>query len=264
MASEGTRFTVLTAVELIASEAIEIGASTPVVAPLCTILLKVKGVVDGAKRNKEELEELCARCEMITVQVIQEANASRSSAIDVSLLQQRVEELKVVAERYNKQRYFVQVAKSRKNSDDIQSLRTRFDAVVRDMGLASTVSIADHVDDMRRMVARLKSRPKLAPEPQGVPMGRTWHAVRGGVVDRVYEILGVYGGATVAALTGRSGAVKITAAAVMVRKRQSALAPAKRRTRHILAWIASGRAFRTAWFGYGRARVRGTQTTCPV
>lgn len=152
---EGTRFTVLTAVELIASEAIEVGASTPVVAPLCTTLLKVKGVVDGAKRNKEELEELCARCEMITVQVIQKANASRSSVIDVSLLQQRVEELKVVAERYNKQKYFIRVAKSRKDSDDIHSLRTSIDAVVRDMGLASTVSIADQVEDVRQMVVRL-------------------------------------------------------------------------------------------------------------
>ncbi|CAM9976496.1 unnamed protein product [Ectocarpus sp. 13 AM-2016] len=162
---------------------------------------------------------------MITVQVIQKTNASRSSVIDVSLLQQRVEELKVVAERYNKQKYFVRVAKSRKDSDDIQSLRTSIDAVVRDMGLASTVSIADQVEDVRQRVAHLQPQSKLAPEPPGVPKGQAWHAVRDGVEDSVCDILGVDGGPVVAALIGRSGAGKTTAAAAIVGKRQGSIRP---------------------------------------
>lgn len=62
----------------------KIGAATPVVAPLCVALLKAKGVVDEASRNKEELEELCERCDLITVQVIDKAKASNASSIDVS------------------------------------------------------------------------------------------------------------------------------------------------------------------------------------
>ncbi|CAM9487528.1 unnamed protein product, partial [Ectocarpus sp. 12 AP-2014] len=68
-AREGARATALTVVKLFAEGAIEIGASAPVVAPLCVALLEAKGVVDGASRNKEELQELHERCEMITVQV---------------------------------------------------------------------------------------------------------------------------------------------------------------------------------------------------
>lgn len=49
----------MTAMESVATGVIEVGASTPVVPPLCTALLKAEGIVDGAKRNKEELKELC-------------------------------------------------------------------------------------------------------------------------------------------------------------------------------------------------------------
>ncbi|CAN0423464.1 unnamed protein product, partial [Ectocarpus sp. 12 AP-2014] len=93
--------------------------------------------------------------------------------------------------------------------DDIQRLRTRILAVVPIMGLASVVDL----------LARLQPRPKLAPVPPGVPVGQSWHAVRDGVVDRVYEMLDGDGGPAVAALTGRSGAGKTTAAAAMVGER---------------------------------------------
>lgn len=61
--------------------------------------------------------------------------------------------------------------------------------------------------------------------PPGVPVGQSWHAVRDGVMDKVYEILGGDGGPAVAALTGRSGAGKTTAAAAMVGERQGPIRP---------------------------------------
>lgn len=142
---EGARFTVLTVIESIASEAIEVGASTPVVAPLCTALLRAKDVVDAANQNKEDLEALHARCERITVQVIDKAEASKTSKIDVYPLQKCVVELKMVAEGYRRQRKATRMALFRKNGGDIQRLRTRIDATVRDMGLERVVDIGEKV-----------------------------------------------------------------------------------------------------------------------
>lgn len=47
-------------VDGVATGVVEIGAATPVVAPLCLALLKAKGVVDGTSRNRDALEELQA------------------------------------------------------------------------------------------------------------------------------------------------------------------------------------------------------------
>lgn len=143
---EGARFTALTVLKLFAEGAIEIGASAPVVAPLCTALLKVKDVVDAANHNKEELEELRARCDRITVQVIDKAKASKTSKIDVSPLQECVDELKMVAEGYRKQRKPTRMALFRKNGNDIQRLRTRIDTAVRDMGLERVVDNGEKLD----------------------------------------------------------------------------------------------------------------------
>lgn len=60
---------------------------------------------------------------------------------------------------------------------------------------------------------------KLAAVPTGVPMGQTWHTTREGAMDRVCEILGREGGPRLAALAGRSGSGKTTAAAAMVGER---------------------------------------------
>lgn len=61
-AQEVARLGVSTVVEGVATGVIEIGAATPVVAPLCVALLKAKGIIDGASRNKEELKEIHEWC----------------------------------------------------------------------------------------------------------------------------------------------------------------------------------------------------------
>lgn len=101
-AQETAKLTISTVVEGVAEGIIEIGAATPIVAPLCKALLKAKAIVDGASRNKEELAGLHERCDLITVQVIDDkTKASNSSTIDVSPLKQRIDQLKDVAERYH-------------------------------------------------------------------------------------------------------------------------------------------------------------------
>jgi len=52
-AIQGGRVMIWTTIKSIAEGAVEVGAATPVVAPLCIALLKVKEVVDGASRNGE-------------------------------------------------------------------------------------------------------------------------------------------------------------------------------------------------------------------
>ena len=145
---ETARFTISTAIDSVATGVIEVGASTPVVAPLCASLLKAKGIVDGAKRNKEELEELGERCDLITVQVIGKAKASRNP-IDVSPLQKCIDKLKEVAKRYHDQGSLARLAQFRRDDEDIHRLRARIEAVVPIMGFAGVVNNADKLQEIR-------------------------------------------------------------------------------------------------------------------
>eukprot|EP00752_Nemacystus_decipiens_P010888 g9681.t1 len=206
-ARETARLGVSTVVEGVATGIIEVGAATPVVAPLCVALLKVKGVVDGVSRNKEELEEMHKWCRLITEQVIVKAKASSTSTIDVSPLQKCVDELNKVAKRHRDRGRLARFVHSRNDGEDIQRLRVSIQTVVPIMGLAAVVDLSAH------------QQPPLAPVPRGVPMGQSWYAVRDGVVGRVCQVLGGDGGPVVAALTGRSGAGKTTCAATMVGER---------------------------------------------
>lgn len=147
-------------VEGVATGIIEIGAATPFVAPLCVALIKAKGVVDGASRNKEELAELCELCDLITVQVIDKAKDTPT--IDVSPLQKCIDKLNEVAKRYHDQGWLARLAQFRRDGDDIQRLRARIEAVVPIMGLAGVVNImegvaniGDRYEDLRQIMVRL-------------------------------------------------------------------------------------------------------------
>lgn len=113
-AQETARLTISTAIKSVANGVITVGAATPVVAPLCVALLEARGIVDGASRTKEELTELCGRCELITVQAIDKAKASNTSTIDASPLQECIDKLKVVAERYHDQGRLARLAQFRR------------------------------------------------------------------------------------------------------------------------------------------------------
>lgn len=101
-----------TVVEFVASGTIGIGSTTPVVAPICVALLKAKSIIDGANRNKEELEELeelYTWCDLITVHVIDKAKTSNISMSTVAPLQECVHKLEEVAERYHSQRLYTRL-----------------------------------------------------------------------------------------------------------------------------------------------------------
>jgi len=150
---ETARLGVSTVIEGVATGIIEVGAATPVVAPLCVALLKAKDVVNGASRNKDDLKQLSDRCDMITVQVIDECKR-KGSNVDVSPLVACIDKLTDVAQRYHTKGRVARMAHFRKDGDDIQRLRDRIEAVVSTMGLAGVINIQDQLDDVRRMLVR--------------------------------------------------------------------------------------------------------------
>lgn len=140
MATRGTgvraaRQTARLGVEGVAAGILTVGAATPIVAPLCVALLKAKEAVDGASRNKEELEELLKLCKIITEKVIDKAEALRTSIIDVSLLQKHVHDLNKVASRCRDQGRFAKRMHFRTNGEEIQRLRARIRDIVPIMTL---------------------------------------------------------------------------------------------------------------------------------
>ena len=152
---ETARLGVSTVIEEVATGMIEIGAATPVVAPLCVALLKAKGIVEGASRNRDDLEQLRARCDMITVQVI-DRYKDTNDVMDLSPLLKCVDKLAEVAQRYHDQGTLARMAQFRRNGDDIQRLRDRIDAVVPIMGLAGVINIAEGVVDMKDQLEDVK------------------------------------------------------------------------------------------------------------
>lgn len=160
-AQETARVAVSTVVKGIANGVITVGAKTPIVAPLCAALLEAKVVVDAATRNKEKLEEVSARCHMITVHVIDKFKASPTSTIDVSPLEECVEKLRKVAARYHDQGWFSRMVQARRDGDDIRRLSERIDGIVPILGLASAcimakavTNIEDQVKNVQDMVVR--------------------------------------------------------------------------------------------------------------
>lgn len=129
-AAQAARETARLGVECVATGIIGIGAAAPIVAPLCAALLKAKEAVDGASRNKEELEELHKWCKIITEKIIDKAKESKTSTLDVSSLGQCVDKLAKVAKRYHDQGWFAKLVHFRANGEDIQKLRTRILGIV--------------------------------------------------------------------------------------------------------------------------------------
>ena len=155
---EGARLAISTIVISVANGVIDIGATAPVVAPLCVALLQVKDIVDGASRNKEELEGLRARCELITAHVIEKCVASKSSTINVSPLVKCIDKLEKVATRYHNQGRCSRVALFRRDGDDIQRLHARIEAVVPIMGLAGIVSNGEKLEQIQEKLEQLLVR----------------------------------------------------------------------------------------------------------
>lgn len=141
-----TRLVASTILESIVGGAIDVGAATPVVAPLCVALQKAKAMIDGVSRNKEALAGLLKRCGLIAVHVIDKVNASENSSIDVSPLVECVDELKAVAERNRGRGRCTQLVLSCRHADDIQRLSARIEETIPTMTLSGVVDNGEKLD----------------------------------------------------------------------------------------------------------------------
>lgn len=151
-----------TVIKSVATGEIEVGASTPVVARLCADLLEAKGIIDGASRDKEELEELRVQCERFTLLVIDKARASRNLTIDVSPLQKCVDQLKVAPKYggwaawlllpFTLPYLILQARRVRTQTHRVHTLRTSIAEAVHDMGEAMA---DDHEEKSQEIPVRL-------------------------------------------------------------------------------------------------------------
>lgn len=112
-------------------------------------------VMDMVSRNKDELEGLGERCDLITVHVIDKRRGATTSLVDVVPLFECVKKLEVVAQRYHGQGWFARLVRFGRDGDDIRRLSDRIEAVVPIMGLASCVNIASRLQDLQEMLVRV-------------------------------------------------------------------------------------------------------------
>lgn len=94
---------------------------------------------------------------MITVQVIDKAQASGSSTINLFPLQERVNQVNLVAKRYRKQGFWARLVMFRKHGDDIQKLRKSIEDVLPIMGLAGIVTIAKGVRNIENQLEEVSA-----------------------------------------------------------------------------------------------------------
>ena len=122
-------------------------------APLCVVLLKAKGVIDGATRNRDELEELQATCGMIMLQVIENARKVRHLRRSIRLpLVECVDKLADVARRYHEQATFARAVRFLRDGGDVRRLPHRIDAVVLIVGLGGVMNVMEQLDNVRQML----------------------------------------------------------------------------------------------------------------
>lgn len=149
----------------VAKGIIKVGEAAPGVKEFCTVLWEVKKIVDQAKRNKVELKEQHAQCELITVHVIDRAKDSLGQVFDIAPIEGCVDDIKELVERCGKQGMCARLMQVRKNKDDIQKLRTRIGGVLQTMGLAGIATVGDRLEELTAMVVRFLPKEHFLFEP---------------------------------------------------------------------------------------------------
>lgn len=175
---ETARVTSSTVVEGVVSGIITVGAATPVVQTFCIALREAKGIVDEAKRNKEQLEKLGKRCELITVHVINKAKASTSSQVDFTPLEKCVDDIKALVKRYDAQGCCARLVQFRRDGDDIEGLRETIEAVVPVMGLSAGVTAVEQNNQILVRLLLVFGTVSLTQHPRNQAKPETRHPTR--------------------------------------------------------------------------------------
>lgn len=137
---------------------VEVGKATGTVAPIFAALKRAKEMVDGAKRHNTQLQVLHDRCIIITAYLIVRCNSQAAVTcckpdagdIDATPLEDCVEALRELAARCSLEGgALAKFGRRRRESDRINRLRNRIEALVPGMGLAAVVQVSE--EEVRRM-----------------------------------------------------------------------------------------------------------------
>lgn len=143
-----------TVVEGLASEIIEVGSATPIVAPVFVALKLARRMFDGVKRHREQLEELHDQCTVITTHVIIKCN-TQSSKIDIAPLEKCVADLIALATRNSIGGMFAKIGTYRRDKNRIDKLRREIEALVPIMGLGGVVRVSEQLESVRSDIERI-------------------------------------------------------------------------------------------------------------
>ncbi|CAM9783453.1 unnamed protein product [Scytosiphon promiscuus] len=196
----------------------ELGEELPFLQPALKTLTIIREKAETVQSIPEESSALAERCTHLTACVVVKCRRV-SSEFDVTPLDDRLREVAKFVERSGRRGRVSRVLKASHDKAEIDRLHASLDRLTGDLGLAGIATVEEKVDTILARQARLQAGSKLAAVPKGVPMGESWHTTREGAMDCVCDMLGGDGPPTLAALTGRSGSGKTTAAAAMVGER---------------------------------------------
>lgn len=149
MAGRGAaRLATSSTVESVSGVLIEMGAVTPLVAPLFVALKQARGMVEGASRNKEELEELLELCRLTTHQVMEREKETPNIGVNLSPLLECIREIQAMAKRHRVQGCCAKAICFGRHSDDIQRLRVRIKDCTQIVTLALVVDNGETLAQM--------------------------------------------------------------------------------------------------------------------
>lgn len=137
-------------VGILATGILDLGEHTPVIAPLCNALKRVKNYFEEKRRRWCRLMELHDRCTLLTTWVIIRYD-EESSRLPITPLRDCVDELEKLVIKYAKLSAWRRWSWSF-DGKDVDELGRRVDGIVIAMHFAVTVNSADHI---RLMAERL-------------------------------------------------------------------------------------------------------------
>lgn len=137
----------------------------PLISPALKTLESLREKVDTAKSNREGLKELHERCAYVTACIVVKCRRNPNSNIDVTPLNDCLEEVEGVVRRCGGRSKVKGVMKASSDKHNISALNTRVDRLAWTLGLAGIAVVEGKADDIKAMLVSVSSR--LPSSPSG-------------------------------------------------------------------------------------------------
>lgn len=202
----------------VVSGAISLGEEMPLVGGACKTLTKIRGLVDTAGSNKEQLKALCHRCDFLLTRVVNKWIQETSPPFKPHDIVKCLGDVERLAARCNNRGLlfrFMSCAHTNDIARQIKTLNDTINQLVMDNALERIIHI--YQQEPTYASAHLAAVANL---PRGIPATKSWHVERQAVKEAVLEHLapsGSVAGPRLVGLVGPSGAGKTTIAAMVVK-----------------------------------------------